>query len=319
MKIDQVMRTAPTLAFLPLPLLAMPMGLGGVGLAWRQAALTLEITGLVGEALLALTVLVWVGIVGAQGWRWWRHPDAFAQEAANPIRLAFLAAPTIGLMITAAAAWPYAPRLGAALWALAVPLHLLVAMLLLRRVLLGRADAAMLAPPLLIPFVGNILAPALGARMGFIDASWMMFGVGLLLWLIMMPLLLHRFFAGPKLPAPLLPSVAIFLAPPAVGALALVALTGQAGGASLALTGLAVLIAAVLVSMARHFAALPFSIVWWSFTFPAAAFAILVMVEDFHPLLCWVALGVATGITGYVAWRTAMAAKAGAFFRAEGH
>ncbi|NGM19363.1 C4-dicarboxylate ABC transporter [Roseomonas stagni] len=319
MKIDRVMRTAPTLAFLPLPLLAMPMGLGGAGLAWRQAAQTLGVPGLVGEALLALTFVVWLGIVAAQAARWWRHPDAFAQEAANPVRLAFLAAPTIGFMIVSAAAWPYAPRLGAALWAMAVPLHLLVAMLLLRRVLLGRADAAMLAPPLLIPFVGNILAPALGARMGFLDASWMMFGVGLLLWLIMMPLLLHRFFAGPKLPAPLLPSVAIFLAPPAVGALALVALTGQAGGASLSLTGLAVLIAAVLLSMARHFAALPFSIVWWSFTFPAAAFAILLMVEDFHPALCWAALAIATGITGYVAWRTAMAAAVGTFFQPEGH
>jgi tellurite resistance protein len=318
-KIDRVMRTAPTLAFLPLPLLAMPMGFGGVGLAWRQAAQTLAAPALVGEVLLALTFVVWLGIVVAQAGRWWRYPDAFAQEAANPVRLAFLAAPTIGLMIVSAAAWPYSARLGTTLWAIAVPLHLLVAMLLLRRVLLGRADAAMLAPPLLIPFVGNILAPALGARMGFLDASWMMFGVGLLLWLIMMPLLLNRFFAGPRLPPPLLPSVAIFLAPPAVGALALVALTGQAGGASLSLTGLALLIAAVLLSMTRHFAALPFSIVWWSFTFPAAAFAILVMVEDFHPLLCWAALGIATGITGYVAWRTAVAAASGAFFQAESH
>jgi tellurite resistance protein len=307
----------PNIAHLPLPLLAMPMGLGGVGLAWRQAAQTLGAPALVGEALLALTALVWLVVVGLQALRALHHRPALRAELAHPVRMAFAAAPTIGLMILSAAAYPHAPGLGAALWCIAVILHLLVAMLLLRRVLGGRAEAAMLAPPLLIPLVGNILAPALGARMGFLDASWMMFGVGLLLWLMVMPLLLHRMIAGPKLPPALFPSVAIMLAPPAVGALALVALTGSTGGPALALTGVALLVAAVLLSLAAEFAEVPFSLVSWSFTFPSAAFAILVMVEGFPPALCWLALAVASAVTFWVAWRTALAAAAGAFLRPE--
>ena len=307
----------PNVAHMPLPLLAMPMGLGGVGLAWRQAATQLGAPALVGEALLALTALVWVAVVGLQLLRALRHTDALLAELAHPVRAAFAAAPTIGLMIVSAAAWPYSAALGAALWCVAVPVHLLVAMLLLRRVLGGRADAAMLAPPLLIPFVGNILAPVFGARMGFVDASWMMFGVGLLLWLVVMPLLLHRFFAGPKLPPALFPSIVIMLAPPAVGALALLALTGNAGGPTLMLAGVALLVAAVLLSLAGEIARIPFSLVWWSLTFPSAAFAILVTALGFHPVLSWAALALTTGITAWVSWRTVQAAMAGAFFRAE--
>lgn len=305
---------APSLAHLPLPLLVLPMGLGGVGLAWRQAAETLGAPGLVGEALLLLTALVWLLVVGLQGLRALRHTDALLAEARHPVRAAFMAAPTIGLMIISAALWPYAHAPGAALWAVAVALHLLLAMVLLRRVLGGRADAAVLAPPLLIPFVGNILAPVFGVRMGFVDASWMMFGVGFLLWLMVAPLLLHRLLAGP----PLKPSLAILLAPPAVAALALAQLTGAAGGMVLALVGVALLVAAVLVSLAGDFAKVPFSLTWWGFTFPSAAFAVMLMAAGFPAALGWLALAATSGITGWVAWRTLGLARAGALLRPEG-
>jgi tellurite resistance protein len=309
----------PSLAHLPLPLLAIPMGTGGVGLAWREAAAALGAPAAIGEAILLLTALAWIVVVGLHGLRALRHTGAFLAELQHPVRVSFAAAPTIGLMILSAAAWPYHHGFGAALWGVAIPLHLVVAMLLLRRVLGGRGEAAMLAPPLLIPFVGNILAPAFGARMGFIDASWMMFGVGLVLWLAVLPLLLHRLFAGPPLPPPLKPALTIFLAPPAVGALALVALTGSTSGAVLMLAGVALLFAAVLLSLARELVAVPFGPAWWGLTFPTAAFAIMVVVLGFPPVMGWAALLLTTGITAYVGWRTALAARAGVFLRPEGH
>jgi tellurite resistance protein len=307
----------PTLEHLPIPLLAMPMGTGGVGLAWRQAHHALGVPAAVGEALLGFTALLWLVLVALQGLRAFRHPDAVLAELRHPVRVAFAAAPTIGLMIVAAFLHPYAPWLGAPLWGIAVALHLLVAMLLLRRILAGRGEVAMLAPPLMIPFVGNVLAPVFGVGMGFVQASWMMFGVGIILWLAVLPLLLHRLFVGPPLPPPLRPSLAILLAPPAVGALALVALTGQAGGPALALVGVALLIAAVLVSLAGEFARVPLGLPWWGVTFPSAAFAVMVMVMGFPAPLGWAALLATTALTGWVAWRTLRAAQAGVFFRPE--
>jgi tellurite resistance protein len=307
----------PTLAHLPLPLLAMPMGLGGVGLAWRQAHGALGAPAAIGEALLLLTALVWVGVVALQAARLLRHPDAVIEEVGHPVRVAFAAAPTIGLMILAAAAFPHAPRFGAALWSVAVAVHLLVAMLLLRRVLGGRGDPAMIAPPLLIPLVGNILAPVFGVGMGFHQLSWMMFGIGLVLWLAVQPLLLYRLFAGPALPPPLVPSLVILVAPPAVGALAVGALTGSPGGPALALAGVALLLAAVLLAMAGDFARIPFGMAWWGTTFPSAAFAIMLITLRFPPWLTWPALVFATLLTGWVTWRTALAARAGTFYRPE--
>lgn len=308
----------PTLEHLPIPLTAMPMGTGGVGLAWRAAHETLGVPAAIGEALLAFTLLLWLVVVGLQVARLLRHPQAVLAELRHPVRVAFAAAPTIGLMIVAAFLHPYAPALGGVLWGGAVALHLLVAMMLLRRILAGRGDPAMLAPPLMIPLVGNVLAPVFGAPMGFVDVSWMMFGVGVLLWLAVQPLLLHRLFAGPALPPPLRPSLAILLAPPTIAALALVALTGQVGAVTLAFVGLAVLVAAVLVSLAGEFARIPFGLPWWGVTFPSAAFAVMAMAVGFPAWFCWPALVAATALTAWVGWRTLGAARAGAFFRPEG-
>ncbi len=299
-------------------MLAMPMGTGGVGLAWRQAHETLGAPAAVGEVLLAFTLLLWLAMVSVQALRALRYPEAVTADLRHPVRLAFGAAPTIGLMIISAFLHRYQADFGRVLWGLAVALHLLFAMGLLRRILLGRLDTAVLVPPLMIPLVGNILAPVFGVPMGFVEASWMMFGVGLLLWLAVLPLLLHRIVAGPPLPPTLRPSLVILLAPPAVGALALVALLGEPGGASLTLVGIALLVAAVLVSLARHLAAIPFGLPWWSVTFPSAAFAAMLMAEGFGAWLCWLALAATTGLTAWVAARTAQAALAGAFFRPEG-
>jgi len=311
------MMARPTLEHLPLPLLAMPMGTGGVGLAWRQAHQWLGAPAAIGEALLAFTTLLWVFVVLLQAVRVLHHPHAVVAELRHPVRVAFAAAPTVGLMLVSAFLFPYAPALGALLWGVAVALHLILATLLLRRVVAGRGDPNMVAPPLLIPMVGNILAPAIGARMGFVDASWMMFGVGLILWLAMLPLLLHRLFAGPALPPPMRPTLVILLAPPTVAALALEALTGRTDAVTLSFVGVALLIAAVMLSLAAEFARSPFGLPWWGVTFPTAAFAVMLMVIGAPAWLGWAALATTTGLTGWVAWRTLEAARKGAFFRPE--
>jgi len=272
---------------------------------------------LVGEAILLLTALAWLAVVGAQFWRAVQHRQEFIADLVHPVRVAFAAAPTIGLMILAGALFPYLPEPARLLWVVAVALHLLVAMMLLRRIVAGRGQVAMLAPPLMIPFVGNILAPIMGAPMGFAQASWAMFGVGLLLWLMLKPLLLHRLLAGPALPPPLQPAIAIFLAPPAAGALALAALTGGVSGPVLMLAGLAVLVAAVLLSLVQEIRSAPFGPAWWGLTFPTAAFAIMLIAFGAPAILGWAALALTTGVTGYVAVGTLRALAAGAWLRPE--
>jgi len=218
--------TQPRLQHLPLPLFAAPMGIGGLGLAWREAVRGLGAPGFIGEALLLLATLLWLALAGLHLARALRHPGALRADLVHPVRAAFAGTVSIGVMIIAGALTPYAPGLAADVWLVGVAAHLGIATWTVRGLLRAPKQAAVLTPPLLIPLVGNILAPVFGVALGFPALNWMLFGIGGLLWVMLQPLLLYRLILGPPLPAALQPALVIFLAPPAVGALSLAGLTG---------------------------------------------------------------------------------------------
>lgn len=312
------------LVHLPLALFAAPLGLGGLGFAWREAARGLGAPAFIGEALLALTALVWLGVAALHLARLRHHAEALAADLRHPVRAAFAGAVTIGLMLVAGALTPYAPGVAAALWLVAVAGHVLVGAWTVRGLLGAPRKAAVLTPPLMIPLVGNILAPVVGAPLGFLGLGWMLFGLGALLWFMLQPLLLGRIIMGPPLPARLRPSVVIFLAPPAVGAFSLAALLGEFGPASLAILGLGVFMALVLVALAREFLRAPFAMSWWGWTFPSAAFCTaLQQAARAHPAgwqapLLWLALLAASGIVALVAAATLREAWRGTLLLPEG-
>lgn len=311
----------PSLAHLPIPLFAVPMGLGGLGLLWRDAAFLIGPLAWVGEIALLAATLVWGWLAWLHVRRALAHPEALRADLSDPVRLPFFGAPTIGLMIIGGFLGGYVYWLGAAVWLVAVSAHLAVAAWLFGRIVAGEANPAMLAPPLLIPMVGNILAPAIGDGFGFVGLSAVTFGVGAFLWLAVTPLLLNRMLAGPALPPRLVPSIVILLAPPSVAAVSLTTLTGEAGIASLALFGIALLTALALLAAAPRIAAAPFSPAFWGLSFPTAAFGIALS-RQVQAAPGWPAellfLLVTAGVTAlilWLAWRTGRAARAGAFLR----
>ena len=312
------------LVHLPLPLFAAPMGLGGLGLAWREAGRVLGAPAIVGEALLALAGLVWLAVAGLHVVRALRHPQALAGDLKHPIRSAFVGAITIGLMIVAGGLAPHARGLAEIVWLAAVAAHLVIGVWTVRGLLVAPREAATLTPPLVIPLVGNILAPVIGARLGFVDLSWALFGLGALLWVLIQPSILHRIATGPAMPDRMKPTLVILLAPPAVGASALAALTGGFGAGATAIWGLAAFVAAVLASLAPLLARVPFAMSWWGTTFPSAAFAVATLgFAHAHPSAAmaaasWLILIAATAIVAGVSAATLKAAASGHLLQPEG-
>jgi tellurite resistance protein len=113
-----------------------------------------------------------------------------------------------------------------------------------------------------------------------------------LCWILLGSVLLNRLFYAPGLPAPLLPTLAIELAPPAVAGIAYFALTGGAVSlVSRALAGYAVLMALVQLSLLPAYLRLRFTPGFWAFTFSYAAAA--------TDALLWIARERPPGGTGY--------------------
>jgi tellurite resistance protein len=130
-------------------------------------------------------------------------------------------------------------------------------------------------PAWFIPIVGNILVPIAGVPLGFVEISWFYFAVGLMMWTPLLAVLFNRFFFHPMVPAKLLPTLFILIAPPAVGCIAWVKLHGgMVDDAARLLYYFALFITLLLFFQVRHFAKLSFALPWWAYSFPMAAMTI---------------------------------------------
>lgn len=261
---------------------------------------------------MAFMVLAWLTILALHMARAMRHREAALADWRNPMRCGFVGAASIGMMLTAAAIMPYGPGFARGLLLVGIVLHLGIGLALLARVLRGEGGSAMLVPPLMIPLVGNVLAPIFCVPLGLPMLGWMLFGVGMLLWLALQPLLLGRLFEAP-LPPPLRPSLAILLAPSAVGALALDALAAPLP-AYLALYGLAAFTFALLLMVLRPMLGAGFTLGYWGFTFPLAAFTSATM-KVAPGWIGYGMLGLASLVIGLTAAATLRLALTGALLR----
>ncbi|MDH5540475.1 MAG: C4-dicarboxylate ABC transporter, partial [Rhizobacter sp.] len=131
-------------------------------------------------------------------------------------------------------------------------------------------------PALFIPIVGNVLVPLAGVPLGFAPWAAAQFGIGLLFWPVVMILFFVRLGQAGPLPAPLLPTVFIHIAPPAVIGMALL----QFGAPALwawALWGMALFLAMWALTLTHRLLALPFGVPHWAMSFPLAALAVLTL------------------------------------------
>jgi tellurite resistance protein len=205
----------------------------------------------------------------------------------------------------------------------------LVATVLLGGWLTGQWMVAELAPATLHPgyflptVAGGLIGGLTAAEVGLPALGWLSFGIGMVCWLVLGSVVTNRLFFSPLLPPPLLPTLAIELAPPAVGGLAWFALTHTTGDpVAYGLAGYTVLMALVQLRFLPLFRRLSFHGGFWAFTFSYAAAATdaVVWLSVRRPA-GWVTytIGVLVLISGFVAvigGRTAVLAVRGKLFPA---
>ncbi|MGZ5401320.1 MAG: SLAC1 anion channel family protein [Nocardioides sp.] len=264
----------PSLEYLPVTLFASVMGLGGLSLAWRRAGTVWGFPQWPALTLLAAAALTFVVVAALYTAKWVRHPSAARAELRHPVRMTFAPTLTVSLLVLATAGQDVAPALASALWWVGAVGHLGATVAVLNA-WFSRPDIgpAAVTPAWFIPVVGNVLTPLAAARLGSVELAWFSFGVGVVFWLGLLPLLLHRVLLhDPPLPARLLPTIAIFIAPPAVAMVSWQALTAEADGPVVrVLYAAAMIFVVLLAAQLPRLRSLPFALTAWAYTFPLAA------------------------------------------------
>jgi tellurite resistance protein len=128
----------------------------------------------------------------------------------------------------------------------------------------------------LLPAVGNVLAPLAGVGLGQREWALAQFGIGLLLWPLILGLLLARLVHSGMWPERLRASVFVLVAPPAVIGSGLLVFGAPPEAAWLA-WGVAVLMLFLALRQLPAIRSQGFHLAWWSASFPVAAFAALTL------------------------------------------
>ncbi|MFC3682506.1 SLAC1 anion channel family protein [Hydrogenophaga luteola] len=288
--------SSPTpLKFLMPGWFSLVMGLCGLSLAWHRAA---PLFGDMAEGLALVAglvaLVVFAVLMVASLLRWQRYPAALAEDLKHPVRHAFVAAFPVSLLLLATVgvalggASGELARLWRAVWWLGSLMQFGATLWVLGRWLAPVNGAApgntglwpAVTPVLLIPVVGNVLAPLAGVPLGHGGWAAAQFGIGAFFWPVVLALVLVRRLAHSPLPDRLLPAWMISVAPPAVIGLVLAQQVERAQAplwAVQGMWGIALFFLLWVLPVLKRALAQPFGIPFWALSFPLAAFTTLTL------------------------------------------
>ncbi|WUH91735.1 TDT family transporter [Streptomyces sp. NBC_00433] len=253
-------------------LFGVAFGTAGLAQCWAVAADTVSAPQWPANALWIASAAVWA-LVAVTYLRNITVQGRLFTELPDPVMGPFTALGVITPMPLGIALAGYARSAGETVFAVALVLTVLLGSWLTGVWIRGDTPLAQWHPAYFLPTAaGGLIAAAGCAALGWDTAARLMFGYGLVSWLVLGSIVLVRLFTQPSLPPPLIPTIAIELAPPVVAGNAWFAINGAdlSLGAEI-LAGYAVLMALVQLSMASAYVRAPFGPGHWAFAFSYAA------------------------------------------------
>jgi len=306
----------PTPRPIPLNFFGIPFGLLGLADCWLVAAsFGLAPTG-IGRVLVAVAVVAWATIawLHVRGMR--AHHVSLEAELADPIAGPFVALVLITPMLASAdALYPYSHTAGTVVSDVFIVLVVLLAGWFTGQWIYKPLELAKVHPGYFLPSVaGGFVAAASAALVGQRQLAEVLFGLGLVSWIVLGSIVLGRLMLGPPLPTPLMPTIAIEVAPAAVATFAAFVIDGgRVDDVVRLLAGYGLLMVVAQLRLVSAYRRLPFMPSFWAFTFSwaAVAFAGLFWLGVTHPTgwrtESYVTLALISGFIGAIALRTAIA------------
>lgn len=264
----------PGLFALPLGILALSAcwmrlaNFAGMSYPWAGSlALVLFDSGLLMLVILLVLLLLKLVLIPRRVWQDALHPALGASFALVPVSCLL----ALTALIVQFPQWLFAWRMTTLI---ALILQGAIAWRVVALLSTGALHSESVSPVLYLPIVpGGFVGAMVLYQLALPGFAMLLFGMGLGGWALLEIRILHRLFAGP-LAAEVRPSIGLEIAPAAVGTLAALHLWPQMSG-ELIMVGVGVSSGPILAILTRWrwWSSVPFSIGFWSFSFPLAAVA----------------------------------------------
>ena len=253
-------------------LFGLPFGLCGLAQCWSTAGKLAGMPAWPGLTLWALAAVAYLITLAGYG----ANVVATGRvrtELSDPIFAPFTALIFIVPMLIGVAMATYLPEAGAVLFITGLIPTVLLGGWLTGGWILQDITLAQWHPAYFLPTVaGGLIAAGGSAALGYEKLAMLMFGYGTVSWLVLGSILMLRLFTQPALPTPLLPTMAIELAPPVVAGTAWFAINGnEPDGIAYLLAGYGILMVMMQLRLIPAYRRVSFGPGGWAYGFSYAA------------------------------------------------
>lgn len=260
------------LRYFPIALFASVMGVSGVAMSLRLVENVYGISQISSTIVTGLATLMFLVNIIMLFYRLVNHRDAVKIDFNHPVRMNFFAAISISLLLLGTLYYDMNETLSLYTWMAGMALQFMLTLVILSALIWERElQLGQFNPAWFIPIVGNIVVPLAGVYHAPEWLNWMFFGIGVLFSIIYFTIFMNRIYFQPAPPVKLLPTFFILLAPPGIGFVSYVKLTGQVDVFAYIMFGIAFYLGLLFMYQIRRFIQIPFFLSWWAFLFPSAA------------------------------------------------
>lgn len=266
----------------PMPVSFFGMAVGSLALAnaWHVAArIWPVIPAAIADTLTVAALVVWAMISIGYGYKWFADRDAARAELQHPVQSSFAALAPVSTMLAAVSLLSYSRVAALVLLVAALAGQLALGIYLHGGFLQGGRKLDTVTAAIYLPAVAsNFVAATAATVFGWPHVGALFFGAGVLSWLAIESLMLHRAGVHDPLPEAMRPVLGIQLAPPVVGGVAYLSLTSGAPDlVAQILLGYGLYQALLLLRLLPWIRKQGFAPSYWAFSFGVAALPTLAM------------------------------------------
>ncbi len=269
MKLNQRIQYFPISAF------SIILGMTGLTIALQKIHELFGIHFRLDQIMLEITLVLFVLILGMYAMKVIRFPHEVRIDFADPVRMNFFPTISISLLLLSIAFLAINGGISRGLWLLGTTVHTFFTYQIIAIWMMHpKFEIKHINPAWFIPVVGNILIPVAGVQHFAAEISWFFYGIGLVFWVLLFTIFMYRMIFHSPMVEKLVPTLAILIAPPAVGFIAYVKLTGQLDSFGKILYYFALFLTTFLLTQWGLFSKIKFYLSWWAYSFPISSMTI---------------------------------------------
>lgn len=273
MQEQEMIKSIPSdrLQFFPIMMFAIVMGLSGLTMVYKRVSEVLYFPSFISILMMIVTSMIFLLILYFYVLKLIKHKNEVKKEFSHPIRINFFAASSISILLLSMIYRHNIDEISQILFIIGAILHIFFTFYTIKFWINNNLEMQHSNPAWFIPIVGNLIVPIAGK--GFVDDSilYFYFSIGIFFWIILFSIILNRIIFHNQFAPKFMPTLFILIAPPSIGFISYIKLTGSLDFFAQILFNLGLFFTILVFVMYKNFINIKFFISWWAFTFPMAA------------------------------------------------